>query len=281
MSWEAMTGNFGWGSNSMEEMWRKGPWTAEEDKLLIEHVKLHGEGRWNSVARLTGLKRNGKSCRLRWVNYLRPDLKKGQITPLEESIILELHARWGNRWSTIARSLPGRTDNEIKNYWRTHFKNKAKASPSNPGRLKAARLLRRQQFHHHQQQQQQQHQQMQQQQQQQLPQQQQQLQLTPVDMKSILSLLEETDHHRVLYAPPIRPEIAEAYPNNSVYDQCLFYSVSNANNASLPEASSSTSTNEDILWDGLWSMEDVHGINCGAPYATGKATMHNLVAPFC
>ncbi|KAL3025197.1 hypothetical protein AAZX31_04G166900 [Glycine max] len=76
---------------------------------------------------LLGLKRNGKSCRLRWVNYLRPDLEKGQITPQEESIILELHARWGNRWSTIARSLPGRTDNEIKNYWRTHFKKKIRA----------------------------------------------------------------------------------------------------------------------------------------------------------
>ncbi|KAA0031949.1 myb-related protein 340-like protein [Cucumis melo var. makuwa] len=92
----------------------------------MEYVRVHGEGRWNSVAHLAGLRRNGKSCRLRWVNYLRPDLKRGQITPHEESIILELHARWGNRWSTIARSLPGRTDNEIKNYWRTHFKKKAK-----------------------------------------------------------------------------------------------------------------------------------------------------------
>uniref|UniRef100_K7LIT8 MYB transcription factor n=1 Tax=Glycine max TaxID=3847 RepID=K7LIT8_SOYBN len=98
----------GWGVIE-EEGWRKGPWTSEEDKLLI----------------LT--KRNGKSCRLRWVNYLRSDHKKGQITPQEESIILELHARWGNRWSTIARSLPRRTDNEIKNYWRTHFKKKIRA----------------------------------------------------------------------------------------------------------------------------------------------------------
>ncbi|KAF2285565.1 hypothetical protein GH714_005542 [Hevea brasiliensis] len=95
MSWEVMAGYLGWGG-LIEESWRKGPWTAEEDRLLIEYVRLHGEGRWNSVARLAGLRRNGKSCRLRWVNYLRPDLKRGQITPHEESIILELHARWGN-----------------------------------------------------------------------------------------------------------------------------------------------------------------------------------------
>ncbi|KAI0493527.1 hypothetical protein KFK09_023645 [Dendrobium nobile] len=115
---------YGWGT--VADGWRKGPWTPQEDQLLIEHVKLHGEGRWNSVSRLTGLKRSGKSSRLRWVNYLRPDLKRGKITPHEETIILELHARWGNRWSTIARSLPGRTDNEIKNYWRTHFKKSTK-----------------------------------------------------------------------------------------------------------------------------------------------------------
>ncbi|KAG6475028.1 hypothetical protein ZIOFF_064245 [Zingiber officinale] len=81
-----------------EEGWRKGPWTAMEDKLLIDHVNLHGEGRWSSISKLTGLRRSGKSCRLRWVNYLRPDLKRGNITPEEEDIILELHAAWGNRY---------------------------------------------------------------------------------------------------------------------------------------------------------------------------------------
>lgn len=103
---------------------RKGPWTVEEDMQLIGIVNLHGEGRWNFLARASGLQRTGKSCRLRWVNYLRPDLKRSKITPEEERLIIELHRRWGNRWSRIAQSLPGRTDNEIKNFWRTRMKGK-------------------------------------------------------------------------------------------------------------------------------------------------------------
>lgn len=71
------------------------------------------------------MKRTGKSCRLRWVNYLNPDLKHGKMTPQEERLVLELHSKWGNRWSRIARKIPGRTDNEIKNYWRTHMRKKA------------------------------------------------------------------------------------------------------------------------------------------------------------
>ncbi|KAK3147417.1 hypothetical protein QOZ80_3BG0282120 [Eleusine coracana subsp. coracana] len=105
---------------------RRGPWTVEEDLLLVNYVHTHGEGRWNSLARSAGLKRTGKSCRLRWLNYLRPDLRRGNITPQEQLLILELHSRWGNRWSKIAQHLPGRTDNEIKNYWRTRVQKHAK-----------------------------------------------------------------------------------------------------------------------------------------------------------
>ncbi|CAI0626455.1 unnamed protein product [Linum tenue] len=105
---------------------RRGPWTVEEDFKLIDYVAAHGEGRWNSLARCAGLQRTGKSCRLRWLNYLRPDVRRGNITLEEQLMILELHSRWGNRWSKIAQHLPGRTDNEIKNYWRTRVQKHAK-----------------------------------------------------------------------------------------------------------------------------------------------------------
>ncbi|GFQ03670.1 transcription repressor myb4 [Phtheirospermum japonicum] len=107
-----------------KEHTNKGAWTKEEDDLLIKHVKQHGEGCWRSLPKAAGLLRCGKSCRLRWINYLRPDLKRGNFSEEEDEIIINLHSLLGNKWSLIATRLPGRTDNEIKNYWNTHIKRK-------------------------------------------------------------------------------------------------------------------------------------------------------------
>ncbi|KAG6679023.1 hypothetical protein I3842_14G110100 [Carya illinoinensis] len=101
---------------------KKGPWTSAEDAILVEYVEKYGEGNWNAVQKHSGLSRCGKSCRLRWANHLRPDLKKGAFTPEEERRIIEMHAKMGNKWARMAGELPGRTDNEIKNYWNTRIK---------------------------------------------------------------------------------------------------------------------------------------------------------------
>ncbi|WVZ71448.1 hypothetical protein U9M48_020034 [Paspalum notatum var. saurae] len=104
---------------------KKGRWTKEEDEILAKYIKEHGEGSWRSLPKNAGLLRCGKSCRLRWINYLRADLKRGNISEEEEEMIVKLHATLGNRWSLIAGHLPGRTDNEIKNYWNSHLSRRA------------------------------------------------------------------------------------------------------------------------------------------------------------
>ncbi|KAF7141323.1 hypothetical protein RHSIM_Rhsim06G0153300 [Rhododendron simsii] len=101
---------------------KKGPWTQEEDLKLIQHIQVHGPGNWRNLPKNAGLQRCGKSCRLRWTNYLRPDIKRGRFSFEEEETIIQLHSILGNKWSAIAARLPGRTDNEIKNYWNTHIR---------------------------------------------------------------------------------------------------------------------------------------------------------------
>ncbi|XP_031489842.1 transcription factor MYB26-like [Nymphaea colorata] len=103
---------------------RRGLWSPEEDEKLINYITTYGLGCWSSVPKQAGLQRCGKSCRLRWINYLRPDLKRGNFSLQEESLIIELHRTLGNRWAQIARHLPGRTDNEVKNFWNSSIKKK-------------------------------------------------------------------------------------------------------------------------------------------------------------
>ncbi|RWV87352.1 hypothetical protein GW17_00050665 [Ensete ventricosum] len=137
---------------------RKGLWSPEEDEKLIKHIAKYGHGCWSSVPKqagtvpvnsaspsaemmviiashspqISGLQRCGKSCRLRWINYLRPDLKRGTFSQQEEDLIIELHAVLGNRWSKIAAHLPGRTDNEIKNLWNSCIKKKLRQRGIDP-----------------------------------------------------------------------------------------------------------------------------------------------------
>ncbi|XP_058206889.1 transcription factor MYB82-like [Rhododendron vialii] len=120
---------------------KKGLWKPEEDRILKNYVEANGEGNWASVSQKSGLMRGGKSCRLRWKNYLRPNIKRGGMSDEEKDLIIRLHKLLGNRWSLIAGRLPGRTDNEVKNYWNTHLNKRSSQgrtttiSPKNKNKL--------------------------------------------------------------------------------------------------------------------------------------------------
>ncbi|KAI4382304.1 hypothetical protein MLD38_008284 [Melastoma candidum] len=104
---------------------KRGPWSPEEDSKLKDYIERFGTGsNWIALPQKVGLKRCGKSCRLRWLNYLRPNIKHGEFSDEEDRIIFNLFITIGSRWSIIAAQLPGRTDNDIKNYWNTKLKKK-------------------------------------------------------------------------------------------------------------------------------------------------------------
>ncbi|CAA2947099.1 transcription factor DUO1-like [Olea europaea subsp. europaea] len=118
--------------DNMSEI-KKGPWKEEEDKVLLSHVKKYGPRDWSSIRSKGLLRRTGKSCRLRWVNKLRPNLKTGiRFSAEEERTIIDLQAQYGNKWARIATYLPGRTDNDVKNFWSSQKKRLARILQTTP-----------------------------------------------------------------------------------------------------------------------------------------------------
>ncbi|KAL5102062.1 hypothetical protein RYX36_006389 [Vicia faba] len=109
---------------------RKGAWTYEEDKLLKACIDKYGEGKWHLIPQRAGLNRCRKSCRLRWLNYLNPTINRESFSEDEVDMILRLHKLLGNRWALIAARLPGRTSNDVKNYWHTHLHKKMNSRKS-------------------------------------------------------------------------------------------------------------------------------------------------------
>ncbi|XP_075107264.1 uncharacterized protein LOC107800820 isoform X2 [Nicotiana tabacum] len=106
-------------STNVEEI-NKGAWSPEEDQKLKSYIMRYGIWNWNHMPKFAG--RTGKSCRLRWVNYLSPDVKRGPFSMEEVEIVVKTYQELGNRWSAIAARLPGRIDNEVKNFFHTHLK---------------------------------------------------------------------------------------------------------------------------------------------------------------